>query len=51
MYELGHVLLLFWSGMVRVVGSQGVKHSPGVAAQFFTILWTIFSKPSVLLRK
>lgn len=49
MYELGHVLLLFWGGQIRVVGSQGVKNRPAVAAQFLAILRTIFSKLAVPL--
>ena len=51
MYELGHVLLLFWGGQVGVVGSQGVEDRPAVAAQFLTILRTIFPKLAVPLRK
>lgn len=51
MYELGHVLLLFWGGQIRVVGSQGVKNRPAVAAQFLAILRTIFPKFAVPLRK
>lgn len=51
MYELGHVLLLFWCGQVRVVGSQGVEDGPAVAAQFLTILRTIFPKFAAPLQK
>lgn len=51
MYELGHVLLLFWGGQVGVVSGQGVEDSPAVAAQFLAILRTIFSKLAVPLRK
>lgn len=51
MYELGHVLLLFWGRQVGVVGSQGVKDRPAVAAQFLAILRTIFPKLAVPLRK
>lgn len=49
MYELGHVLLLFWGGQVGVVGSQGVKDRPAIAAQFLAILRTIFPKLAVPL--
>lgn len=51
MYELGHVLLLFWGGQVGVVGSQSVKDRPAVAAQFLAILRTIFPKLGVPLQK
>lgn len=51
MYELGHVLLLFWGGQIRVVGSQSVKNRPAVAAQFLAILRTIFPKLVVPLWK
>lgn len=51
MYELGHVLLLFWGGQIRVVGSQGVEDSPAVPAQFLAILRTVFPKLAVPLRK
>lgn len=51
MYELGHVLLLFWGGLVRVVGSQGVEQSPAVATQFLAILGTILPKLPVPLQK
>lgn len=51
MYELGHVLLLFWGGQVGVVGSQGVEDGPAVAAQFLTILRTIFPKFAAPLRR
>lgn len=51
MYELGHVLLLFWSGQVRVISSKGVEESPAVATQFLAILWTILPKLAVPLQK
>lgn len=51
MYELGHVLLLFCGGQVRVVGSQGMKDRPAVATQFLAILRTIFPKLAVPLQK
>lgn len=51
MYELGHILLLFWGGQVGVVGSQGVEDRPALSAQFLTILRTIFPKLAVPLRK
>lgn len=51
MYELGHILLLFWRGHVRVIGGQRMKESPGVATQFFPILWTVLPKLDVPLQK
>lgn len=51
MYELGHVLLLFWGGQIGVVGGQGMEDSPAVAAQLLAILRTIFPKLAVPLRK
>ena len=49
MYELGHILLLFWRGPVRVIGGQRMEESPGVATQFFPILWTVLPKLDVPL--
>jgi hypothetical protein len=51
MYELGHILLLFWRGPVRVIGGQRMEESPGVATQFFPILWTVLPKLDVPLQK
>lgn len=51
MYELCHVLLLFWGGQVRIVSGQGVEKSPAVTAQFLSILWTILPKLAVPLQK
>lgn len=51
MYKLGHILLLFWGGPVRVIGSQRVEESPGVATQFLPILWAILPKLDVPLQK
>lgn len=51
MYELGHVLLLFWGGQIGVVGGQRMEDSPAVAAQLLAILRTIFPKLAVPLRK
>ena len=51
MYELSHILLLFWGGQVGIVGRQGVEDGPAVAAQFLAIRRTIFPKLAVPLRK
>lgn len=51
MYELGHILLLFWRRHVRVIGGQRMEESPGVATQFLPILWTILPKLDVPLQK
>lgn len=51
MYEVGHVLLLFWGGQVGVVGGQGVENSPAVAAQFLAIRRAVLPKLGVPLRK
>lgn len=51
MYELSHVLLLFWGRQIGVVGGQGVEDSPAVAAQFLAIGRAIFPKLAVPLRE
>lgn len=51
MYELSHILLLFWGGQVGIVGRQGMEDRPAVAAQFLAIRRTIFPKLAVPLRK